>query len=52
MNKFKMLLLKIFYSPIWLAVLLIALFLHGFNMCFHMGWVVKPIKDIFKYWSL
>ncbi len=43
---------KIIYSPIWLGVVLLVLFLHGFNIAFRMNWKVKSLKDIFKYWRL
>lgn len=52
MSKLGMLVLKIFYSPVWLCFLLLALFLHGFNKCFRMGWIVKSIPSIFEYWRL
>jgi hypothetical protein len=48
----KMLILKIAFSPLWFSVLLLVLFLRGFNIAFRMGWQVKPIKDIFEYWRL
>ena len=51
-QKIKMLILKITFSPIWISVLLLVLFLHGFNITFRMGWQVKSIKDIFEYWRL
>lgn len=52
MSKLKMLILKITFSPIWFCVLLLVLFLHGFNIAFRMNWKVKPLKDIFEYWRL
>ena len=51
-RKLKMLTLKITFSPIWVGVLLLVLFLQGFNTDFRMGWQVKSIKDIFEYWRL
>ena len=51
-QKIKMLILKIVFSPLWFGVLLLVLFLRGFNIAFRMGWQVKPIKDIFQYWRL
>lgn len=52
MSKLGMLILKITFSPIWLGVLLLVLFLHGFNIAFRMRWIVKPIKDVLGYWRL
>lgn len=52
MSKLKMLILKITFSPIWVGVLLLVLFLHGFNISFRMNWRVKSLKDIFEYWRL
>jgi len=51
-RKLKMLILKITFSPIWIGVLLLVLFLQGFNTAFRMGWQVKSIKDVFGYWRL
>lgn len=51
-DKLKMLVLKIVFSPIWILLLLLILFLHGFNISFRAGWRVKPIKDVFTYWRL
>ena len=51
-RKLKMLILKIVFSPIWIGVLLLVLFLHGFNLAFRMGWRVKPVKNVFEYWRL
>ena len=51
-QKIKMLILKITFSPIWISVLLLVLFLHGFNIAFRMGWYIKPIKEVFEYWRL
>lgn len=52
MSKIKMLIVKIIFSPIWLSVLLLVLFLRGFNIAFRMNWKVKSLKDIFEYWRL
>ena len=51
-KKIKMLILKITFSPMWIGVLLLVLFLHGFNTAFRMGWQVKSIKNVFEYWRL
>lgn len=51
-RKLKMLILKIVFSPIWVSVLLLVLFLQGFNTAFRMGWQVKSIKEILEYWRL
>lgn len=51
-RKLKMLILKIVFSPIWVSVLLLVLFLQGFNTAFRMGWRVKSIKEILEYWRL
>lgn len=51
-RKLKTLILKIAFSPLWFGLLLLVLFLHGFNLAFRMGWIVKPVKDVFEYWRL
>lgn len=51
-RKLKMLILKIAFSPLWFGLLLLVLFLHGFNLAFRKGWEVKPVKDVFEYWRL
>lgn len=51
-RKLKLLILKIVFSPLWFGVLLLVLFLHGFNTAFRMGWQVKSTKDVFEYWRL
>lgn len=48
----KMLILKIVFSPIWFGVLLLVLFLRGFNSAFRMGWQVKSMRELFEYWRL
>ena len=35
-----------------ISVLLLVLFLRGFNIAFRMNWKVKSLKDIFEYWRL
>lgn len=52
MSKIKMLVIKIIFIPIWFGILLLVLFLHGFNIAFRMNWKVKSLKDIFEYWRL
>lgn len=39
-------------ASVWLGILLLVLFLKGFNIAFRMGWRVKPVKDVFEYWRL
>ena len=51
-QKIKMLILKITFSPLWIGVLLLVLFLQGFNVAFRMDWRVKSIKELFEYWRL
>nr|DAR69692.1 MAG TPA: hypothetical protein [Caudoviricetes sp.] len=51
-QKIKMLILKIVFSPLWFGVLLLVLFLRGFNAAFIMGWQIKSMKELFKYWRL
>lgn len=48
----KMLILKIAFSPLWISVLLLVLFLQGFNIAFRMGWRVKSTKELLEYWRL
>jgi hypothetical protein len=52
LGKIKMLILKITFSPLWIGVVLLVLFLQGFNMAFRMGWQVKSIKELLEYWRL
>lgn len=52
LKKIKTLIIKLLFSPLWLGVLLLVLFLKGFNIAFQMGWRVKPIKDVLEYWRL
>ena len=51
-RKLKMLILKIVFSPLWFGVILLVLFLRGFNVAFRMGWQVKSMKELFEYWRL